>query len=89
MFTKSFTINNRKWNDLTSLVTMVEGTLYCIQPNKSTLLFYQGDSKPSKDDFGISVDPSGIIKFKFLSGVHYNFRVLEPGCVVTITEVAA
>lgn len=87
MITKSFKLTNRNWHSLLDNVQLSADTIYCIQPNKSSLFFYQGDLKPTKDDFGIGVDPSGILKFKYSRGGNYYIRILDPeNTVITITE---
>lgn len=89
MITKSFKLEDRSWTSLVDFVQMAAGMTYCIQPSRGVLYFYQSDAAPTKDDQGIGVDPSGILRFKYAADVNYYIRVLYPETViVTITEAA-
>ena len=88
MSTKSFKLDTNEWTELSTKTDLVNDKVYAIQPSKYTLYFYQGENAPTKDDYGIGVDPSGYIKFRNMDNLPCYVRVLYPEItVITISDV--
>lgn len=85
MFTESFTLKNKQWQKLSDYITLIEGTVYLIQPNTQTLFFYQGTEAPDSTAMGILIDPCNIIKFKYTANTY--IRVSNINTVVTIKDI--